>query len=209
MAEERPGAGDVRQENDEPPAVERLSISVTWERIAPASQGKVREGMASDAGAQPDSRMRGVGRREDAASNPIGAESDPVGAAGSAPGAGQPGKSASGPGSGAPDWSHVRREGEELREVDDLSEQEVEADLVLLDDAFLKRTFKEVRFPASKELCLRFVDQEQDFAYGLDRTVNLHHVITHLEAEEFPTRRYLLNAIKNRIHHHAMPRPNA
>jgi hypothetical protein len=202
MAEERPGAGDARQENDERPAVERLSISVTWERIAPASQGKVREVAASESGANMDSGNRGVGRREDA-------ESDPVGATGSDPGAGQPGKAASGPGSGTPDWSHVRREGEELREVDDLSEQEVEADLVLLDDAFLKRTFKEVRFPASKELCLRFVDQEQDFAYGLDRTVNLHHVITHLEAEEFPTRRDLLNAIKNRIHHHAVPRPGA
>jgi hypothetical protein len=74
--------------------------------------------------------------------------------------------------------------------------------IFLLDDAFLRKTFKEVNFPASKELVLRYVDQEQDFAWGHDRTVNLHNLITHLEEDSFRTRRDLLHAIKERLGAH-------
>jgi hypothetical protein len=101
---------------------------------------------------------------------------------------------------GPKDWSAAGRLGEPPGE---LSEEEVEADRILLDDGFLKRTFKELHFPARKEMCLRYVDQEQDFAYGLDRTVNLHTLITHLEPEEFATRTDLIKAIKDQLHHHA------
>lgn len=99
---------------------------------------------------------------------------------------------------GKGDWSHAA--------PPDAGE-ESEDDPRLLDSGFLKRTFKEVKFPASKELCLRFVDQEQDFAYGQDRTVNLHNLIAHIGSEEFATRRDLLKAIKERLalHHGAHP----
>lgn len=93
------------------------------------------------------------------------------------------------------DWTHSAEEA--------AAGEESEADAVLLDDSFLKRTFKEVRFPASKELCLRFVDQEQDFVYGLDRTINLHNLITHLDEGEFATRRHLIQCIKDRLARHA------
>lgn len=96
------------------------------------------------------------------------------------------------------DWTHSAEE--------TAAGEESDADAVLLDDSFLKRTFKEVHFPASKELCLRFVDQEQDFVNGLDRTVNLHNLITHLDVQEFATRRQLILCIKDRlakhVHHH-------
>lgn len=98
-----------------------------------------------------------------------------------------------------PDWSHAPAAD---------GEAESEEDPRLLDDGFLKRTFKPVSFPASKELCLRYVDQEQDFAFGQDRTVNLHNLIAHLEAEEFATRRDLLKAIKGRLSLHGT-RPSA
>lgn len=95
------------------------------------------------------------------------------------------------------DWTHSAEEA--------AAGEESEADALLLDEGFLKRTFKEVHFPASKELCLRYVDQEQDFVYGLDRTVNLHNLITHLDEREFPSREDLIRAIKGRLaqHHHA------
>lgn len=92
------------------------------------------------------------------------------------------------------DWTHSAEEA--------AAGEESDADIVLLDDGFLKRTFKEVRFPASKELCLRYVDQEQDFVYGLDRTVNLHNLITHLDEREFPSRRRLIQCIKDRLARH-------
>lgn len=92
------------------------------------------------------------------------------------------------------DWTHSAEEA--------AAGEESDADEMLLDDGFLKRTFKEVHFPASKEMCLRFVDQEQDFAYGLDRTVNLHNLITHLEVPEFASRQHLIQCIKDRLAHH-------
>ncbi len=93
------------------------------------------------------------------------------------------------------DWTHSAEEA--------AAGEESDADGVLLDDAFLKRTFKDVRFPASKELCLRYVDQEQDFVYGLDRTINLHNLINHLDDQEFATRRQLIQCIKDRLARHA------
>lgn len=72
----------------------------------------------------------------------------------------------------------------------------------LLDDAFLRKEFKEVAFPTSKELVLRYVDMEQDFAFGHDRTVNLHNLISHLEQDEFRTRKELLDAIRGRLMQH-------
>lgn len=72
----------------------------------------------------------------------------------------------------------------------------------LLDDAFLRKEFKEVAFPTSKELVLRYVDMEQDFAFGHDRTVNLHNLISHLEQNEFRTRKELLDAIRGRLMQH-------
>lgn len=77
-----------------------------------------------------------------------------------------------------------------------------ETDALLLDDAFLKKTFQEVHFPASKEMCLRYVDMEQDFVCGQDRTVNLHNLITHLDEGEFRSRKDLIRAIKERLAHH-------
>lgn len=78
---------------------------------------------------------------------------------------------------------------------------EAEQDAYLLDDGFLRRCFKDVGFPASKELILRCVDQEQDFAYGTDRTVNLHHLVEGLETPEFASYKDLVRAIKNRLAH--------
>ena len=86
-----------------------------------------------------------------------------------------------------------------------LDENEAEQDAYLLDDGFLKRCFKDVGFPASKELILRCVDQEQDFAYGTDRTVNLHHLVDGLEAREFASYKDLLRAVKDRLAH---PQPH-
>lgn len=98
------------------------------------------------------------------------------------------------------DWSPAPVEGDDA--PGEISEEEREADQVLLDPSFLKRTFAEVHFPASKEMVLRLVDQEQDFAYGLDRTVNLHNLITHMQVDEFRTRDDLLHAIRERLEHH-------
>ena len=78
---------------------------------------------------------------------------------------------------------------------------EAERDAYLLDDGFLKRCFKDLGFPAAKEVILRCVDQEQDFAHGTDRTVNLHHVVTGLEEEEFASFKDLARAIKDRLAH--------
>ena len=82
-----------------------------------------------------------------------------------------------------------------------MDENEAEQDAFLLDDAFLKRCFQDVGFPASRDFILRCVDQEQDFAYGTDRTVNLHHLVEGLEAGEFATCKDLLKAIKDRLAH--------
>jgi hypothetical protein len=82
-----------------------------------------------------------------------------------------------------------------------IDENEAEQDAYLLDDGFLKRCFKDVGFPASRELILRCVDQEQDFAYGTDRTVNLHHLVESLDTPEFASYGDLMKAIKDRLAH--------
>lgn len=153
-----------------------------------AGSGSAREGSRGEAG-------KGSGRRRKAETR-AGARGA---GAGERPASARtvPGEPDHG-GKGA-DWTVARADG---------VSEESEADAFLLDDSFLRRTFKEVNFPAAKEMCLRYVDMEQDFVYGKDRTVNLHNLITHLDEETFPSRRSLIQAIKEHLarrHHHHGP----
>lgn len=189
---------------------ERFSISVTWESVSEgksakptgrAKKAKAEAGKAEggSAGRRKKSgilnRVRskggqsGKGAKEGAAPDPGGMATGPGG-----PEIPQ-GAAEAGPGKPGADWTRASR-------AEPPREAESENDALLLDDAFLKRTFKDVHFPARKELVLRYVDQEQDFIYGKDRTVNLHNLITHLDEDRFPTRRDLMHAIKDRLLHH-------
>lgn len=165
---------------------ERFSISVTWESVSDAKPA-IPAGRARKAKAETGKAGAGsAGRRKK--SGILDRVRSKGGRTGKGAKEAEPGK----PGA---DWTRASR-------TEAPREAESENDALLLDDAFLKRTFKDVNFPARKELVLRYVDQEQDFIYGQDRTVNLHNLVTHLDEDLFPTRRDLMHAIKDRLLHH-------
>lgn len=164
---------------------ERFFISVTWESVSGTKAER------------PKQRAKVAKAKAGKAAKHVAA-SDQGKAAGSGKALPQRGRmegEAAEPGKQGADWTRASRS-EAPREA------ESENDAMLLDDAFLRRTFKDVRFPARKELVLRFVDQEQDFIFGKDRTVNLHNLIAHLDEDLFPTRRDLMHAVKDRLLHH-------
>lgn len=188
---------------------ERFTVSVTWESVAvkprqpaPGETGEegpaVESAPAGEGGSREAAKrrktrrsreaggMQAPGRNKEKLLESIRGEESPAAAGPSAE------ASAETP---AADWTHA------MAGKHDPGREDAES-IFLLDDAFLRKTFKEVNFPASKELVLRYVDQEQDFAWGHDRTVNLHNLITHLEEDGFRTRRDLLHAIKERLGAH-------
>lgn len=173
---------------------ERFTVSVTWESVAakprPPAPGEAgEEERAGEAGRMEAGDPQGTAKpRKAKADRPSKARKSSR--RGESPAAEAPAAEAP-----IPDWTHA------MAGNHDPDREDAES-IFLLDDAFLRKTFKEVNFPASKELVLRYVDQEQDFAWGHDRTVNLHNLITHLHEDEFRTRRDLLRAIKERLGAH-------
>lgn len=180
------GVGPLEAGPESAALQERFFISVTWESLSGtkaekpkrrARVAKAKAGKAARHAAAPD---QGKAAQSGKALPPR---------------RGTEGEAAAEPGKQGADWTRASR-------TEAPREAESENDALLLDDAFLRRTFKDVRFPARKELVLRFVDQEQDFIYGKDRTVNLHNLIAHLDEDLFPTRRDLMHAVKDRLLHH-------